>query len=165
MHAFFNPCLFLRGLSCPSSVQTSLTQYCLKLTIPGFPYKTPLCILWWHLLFYCLYDPPALANYSAEWSGRVWQPSADSNGNLKRTKQPLLSAVGCHIWPRKFRFKKVCQTAIIICIGLSHPRLDALWEHITAFFQGRKTLWGYKLSIIFDKEERVNLEVLFLPKI
>ncbi len=32
-----NPFLFIRGLSCPSSVQTLLTQNCLKLTIPGFP--------------------------------------------------------------------------------------------------------------------------------
>jgi hypothetical protein len=34
-----NPFLFIRGLSCPSSVQASLTQNCLKLTIPGFPYN------------------------------------------------------------------------------------------------------------------------------
>jgi hypothetical protein len=33
-----NPFLFIRGLFCPS-VLTSLTQNCLKLTIPGFPYK------------------------------------------------------------------------------------------------------------------------------
>jgi hypothetical protein len=31
--------LFIRMLSCPSSVQASLTQTCLKLTIPGFPYN------------------------------------------------------------------------------------------------------------------------------
>ncbi len=31
------PLLFLRGLSCPRSVQTSLTQISLKLTILGFP--------------------------------------------------------------------------------------------------------------------------------
>jgi hypothetical protein len=35
----FNPFLFIRGLSCPISVQTSLTQNCLKLTILGFPYN------------------------------------------------------------------------------------------------------------------------------
>jgi hypothetical protein len=35
---FFNPFLFSRGLSCPSSVQASLTQNCLELTISGFPY-------------------------------------------------------------------------------------------------------------------------------
>ncbi len=33
-----NTFLFIRGLSCTSSVQTSLTQNCHKLTIPGFPY-------------------------------------------------------------------------------------------------------------------------------
>ncbi len=34
-----NPFLFIRGLSCPRNVQTSLTQNCLKPTIPGFPYN------------------------------------------------------------------------------------------------------------------------------
>ncbi len=34
----FNPFSFIRGLSCPRSVHTSLTQNCLKLTLPGFPY-------------------------------------------------------------------------------------------------------------------------------
>ncbi len=38
---WLNPFLFIRGLCCPSSVQTQLhvTQNCLKLTIPGFPYS------------------------------------------------------------------------------------------------------------------------------
>jgi hypothetical protein len=30
---YFNPFLFIKGLSCPRTVQTSLTQNCLKLTI------------------------------------------------------------------------------------------------------------------------------------
>ncbi len=34
-----NPFLFIKGISCPRSVQTSLTQNCLKLTIPGFPHS------------------------------------------------------------------------------------------------------------------------------
>ncbi len=34
----FNPYLFIRGLFCPSSIQTSVTQNCLKLTIPEFLY-------------------------------------------------------------------------------------------------------------------------------
>ncbi len=37
-HKSFNPFLFIRGLSCPRSVQTTLTQNCLELTIPRFPY-------------------------------------------------------------------------------------------------------------------------------
>jgi hypothetical protein len=37
-----NPFLFIRGLSCPGSVQTSLTQNWLKLSIHGFPYN---CLL------------------------------------------------------------------------------------------------------------------------
>jgi hypothetical protein len=31
-----NPFLFIRGLSCPSSIQASLSLNCLQLTIPGF---------------------------------------------------------------------------------------------------------------------------------
>jgi hypothetical protein len=34
-----NPFLFIRGLSCPGRVQTSLTQNWLKLSIHGFPYN------------------------------------------------------------------------------------------------------------------------------
>ncbi len=34
-----NPFMFIRGLSCPSSVQTSITHHCVKLAIPGFPYN------------------------------------------------------------------------------------------------------------------------------
>ncbi len=45
-----NPFLFIRGLSCPASVQTSLTQNCLKLTIPEFSLQPPSCMLWWHWL-------------------------------------------------------------------------------------------------------------------
>ncbi len=37
-----NPFLFIRGLSCPSCIQASLSLNCLKLTIPGFPHK---CLL------------------------------------------------------------------------------------------------------------------------
>jgi hypothetical protein len=33
----FNPFLFIKGLSCPNNVQTTLNQNCLKLSIPGFP--------------------------------------------------------------------------------------------------------------------------------
>ncbi len=35
----FNPFIFIGGLSSPCSVQTSLTQNCLKLNISGFPYN------------------------------------------------------------------------------------------------------------------------------
>ncbi len=37
--AHVNPFLFIRGLSCPGSVQTYFTPNCLKLTIPGFLYN------------------------------------------------------------------------------------------------------------------------------
>ncbi len=39
MLQYLNPFLFIRGLSYPSRVQTSLNQNCLKLTITGYPYN------------------------------------------------------------------------------------------------------------------------------
>ncbi len=39
---YVNPFLFIRGLSCPSCIQASLSLNCLKLTIPGFPHN---CLL------------------------------------------------------------------------------------------------------------------------
>ncbi len=64
--------------------------------------------------------------------------------NLKRAKQPLLSAAGCHTRPWKFKYKKkVCQTAITICRGLSHPTEWAALppENIyDGFFKGGETL-------------------------
>ncbi len=35
----FSPFLFIRGLSCPRSIQALLTQNCLKPTLPRFPYN------------------------------------------------------------------------------------------------------------------------------
>ncbi len=122
-----NPFLFIRGLSCPCSVQTSLTQKCLKLMLHRFPYNL-LHVSCGDIVFkkprsnYGLEIRPKSAftafrallpsaNYSAEWSGPVWQPTADIKGhlahfslNLKRAKQLLLSAVGCHTRPSKFKF-------------------------------------------------------------
>jgi hypothetical protein len=128
----FNPFLFIRGLSCPRSIQDSLSLNCIRLTIPRFPHNS-LHVLWWHWLFKknprssigleirpqsAFSDLRVLlpsANYSAEWSGWVWQSSADSNGllehhyfqqravtpdpesfnsNKKGAKLPLLSAEG-----------------------------------------------------------------------
>ncbi len=85
------------------------------------------------------------ANYSAQWSGRVWQPSADSNdllahhycqqravtpslnSNKKGAKLPLLSAEGCH------------------------TRLDGQYCHFNTyqgvFFKDGETLWW---DFVFD---------------
>ncbi len=124
-----NPFLFITGLSCPSSVQTSLTQNCLKGArawdirvrvintersyldrwLEDWTKKSNLCKMffftddWVCGKNYFLFTahsvwgkkPTTLAwksglkvpllpsaNYSYEWSGWVWQPSADSNGRL-----------------------------------------------------------------------------------
>ncbi len=79
--------LFIRGLSCPTSAQTLLTQNCLKLTIPGFLTtvvtlalkKNPRSSISLEIrpqsVFRALLS---FANNSAEQSGRVWawQPAA-----------------------------------------------------------------------------------------
>jgi hypothetical protein len=131
-----NPFVFIRGLSCPNWIKASLSLNCFKLTIPGFPHNClpvycgdigflknilGLVLAWKSGLkvpFLPLWRSCPSANYSADWSGRVWQPTADSNDLLA----PLLSTVGCHTRPRNFKFKqKVRQTSITICRGLSHP--------------------------------------------
>jgi hypothetical protein len=117
-----NPFLFIRGLACPSSVHTSLAQNCLELTISGFPYnflpvscgdngfkknrRTSICVeIRPQSAFLAFRVLLPSANNSADWSGRVWQPSADNNGHLT-------------IFFSNF---EACQTAITICRGLSRP--------------------------------------------
>jgi hypothetical protein len=86
--------LFIRGLSCPYNVQKSVTQkFVKKLIMPGFPnnllvetfssYKKASVKRWpgkqaskWITAFRSL-SPSANV-----WSGRVWQPAADSNSCL-----------------------------------------------------------------------------------
>ncbi len=75
---------------------------------------------------------------------RCWQPTADSNGHLApfyHAKQPLFSTEGCHTRPRKFTFKKSapnCHYYQQRAVTLHWIGSIALWEHITAFFQGRR---------------------------
>ncbi len=46
-----NPFLFIRGLSCPSCIQATLSLNCLKLTIHGCPHNClPVSRAWWHRL-------------------------------------------------------------------------------------------------------------------
>jgi len=97
----FNPFSFIRGLSCPRSVETSLTQNYLKLTILGFSYNLlpvscgDIGFFKKHRSSFGLEIRPQNAftafrallpseNYSAEWSGRVWlwQLPADRNSRL-----------------------------------------------------------------------------------
>ncbi len=67
-------------------------------------------------------------NYSGEWSGRVWQPAADSNGRLAHFLK-IWSVTNSHSslqaptpFPASSNLKKVRQTAITICSGLLYPR-------------------------------------------
>jgi hypothetical protein len=52
--------------------------------------------------------------------------------------------------------KKVCQTAITICRGLSHPT----GEHITAFSKGGETHIGYKSLFSFDERDNCLADAL-----
>jgi hypothetical protein len=121
-----NPFLFIRGFSCPRSVQTSLTQYCINLTIPGFPYNlftvsfNGNCFLKKkhrssigleirpQSVFTAFRALLPSVNYSAEGSSRVWQPAADSNVRLAYF----------------FFLLQACQTAIIVCSWLPRP----IWQ-------------------------------------
>ncbi len=126
-----NPFLLIRGLYCPSIVQSSLTQIVFLTTVPvscgdidifkkskvyywpgNQASKSPNC-------FRALLPS---ANKSAECSGKVWQPSADSKG----------------VCALLFKFE-ARQMAITFFRGLSHPTgLEALpSENIPlCFFQG-----------------------------
>ncbi len=164
----FKPFLIHPGFSCSCCVQASLYLNCLKLTIPGFPYNClPVScgdisfkkktLVWYfpgirHQSAFTAFRAflPS-KNYSAEWSGRVWQPSADSNGHLA----PFFKIWNRHYSqqrsvspnPGSSNKKKVRHTAITICRGLSHPTGWAALpsENISRyFFKGGKTLWRYK---------------------
>ncbi len=120
--------------------------------------------------FWALLPSANYANYSAEWSGRVWQPAAYSNGhlahiffNLKRAKQPLLSAAGCHTQPSQFKFLKKCDKlpSITSFSKLSHQTGGAALpsENISwCFSQG---LWGYTVNscLFFSGLERANVRL------
>ncbi len=99
---FLNSFLFISWLSCPRSVQTSLTQNCHMLTLLGFPDN----------LF-----PVSCGNIGFKKSPR-------SSIGLEIRPQSICTAFKALlpflIWsvPSKFKFKKVDQTAVSICSGL-----------------------------------------------
>jgi hypothetical protein len=110
------------------------------------------------------------ANNSAEWSGRVWQPSADSNGHLE------------HIF---FKFE---APQMAICRGLSYPTQQvqnlkrrapnghyflqravapnlmgsiALWEHITTFFsRAEKPSEDKNSSLFFMNKKELSMYII-----
>ncbi len=88
--------LYIRGISCPRSVQTSLTLDFKKIAyVKYWPrYQASKCL-------YCLRAPLPSASYSSDWSGWVRKPNGDTNS--------CLHTFFLH------------QTAIIICRGLPHP--------------------------------------------
>ncbi len=128
--------LFIRGLFCPICIQNSLSLNCFKRTIPGFSHnclpvscgaigyfkKIPRSSIGLEVKPQSAFSVQRAllpsANCSAEWSGFVWQSSADINGllghhycqqravtpdpesfnsNIKGARLPLLFAEGCPI--------------------------------------------------------------------
>ncbi len=85
------------------------------------------------------------ANYSAEWSGRVWQPTSDCNchlahffNNLKRDKQPLYSQQRALIQNKS---APNCYYHLQRAVTPNWMGSIALWEHIRVFFS-----WSEKPS-------------------
>jgi hypothetical protein len=94
--------LFIRGLSCPICIQASLSPYCLKLTMPGYPHKclpvscgdigfkkNPMSSIGLEIrpqsAFSAFRALLPSANYSAEWSGPVWQQPSSLHMSFWRT--------------------------------------------------------------------------------
>ncbi len=155
-----NPFFFIRGLSCPRSVQLTFTQNCPKLIIPGFSYNLlPVScdigffnnkakVMYWpQSIFTAFRALLPSANYSAEWSGLVWQPAlmvvavwrnlfwiwstANSKFRLQEAATPDLESS---------KSKEASQMAIFNwrAVALDWMARIALWGHIKAFFQGQR---------------------------
>ncbi len=161
-----NPFLFIRGLSCPSCIQASLSLNYLKLTIPGFPHnclsvscvdigffiKNP-----WSSIGLKIRPQRAFsafralllsANYSVEWSGCVWKPSANSNG--------LLTHLNCQqraiiIGPESLNSNKKGAKLSLLSAEVGHTRLDGqhcpLITYQGVFFKGGETLWWFQKAV------------------
>jgi hypothetical protein len=98
-----NPFSFIRGLFCPSSVQTSLSQNCLKLTIPRFPHN---------LLPACCGDIGLLL------LGRSCPLQTIQLSDLVKCDSPLQIVTGMAIL-RFFKFE--ARQTIIVSSRLPHP--------------------------------------------
>jgi hypothetical protein len=106
-HLLLNLFLFIRGLSCPSCVQASLSLNCFKLTIPGFPYnclpvscgdisflkKILGLVLAWKSGLRLL--QLVMAIWCCQQRAVTPDPES-SNANKKGAKLSVLSAEGCH---------------------------------------------------------------------
>jgi hypothetical protein len=144
-------------LPCPSSVQTSLTQNCLKLTIPGFPFnllpvscsdvgfkKILGLVLAWKsgLKVSLLHLRPScplqiiLLNYLVGCDNPLVHFF-----KFKACQTAIIVSRGLSLPIQEVQIpRKVCQTTITICRGLSHPtRWAALpSENISQRFFGRR---------------------------
>ncbi len=149
MWGAFNPVLFIRGLSCPHCVQTSLTQNCLQPTTSWYPYnllpvlvgtlalKKPRSLL--------LLGPscPLQTILLSDLLTQMWQPNADSMAvwcafiYFKHVKQTLLSSRGFHTLPSKFQLKSVQNSHYYLQWTVSPS------ENISCIvFKGRENFWA-----------------------
>ncbi len=137
--------------------------FCLKLTISGFPYNClPVsCVVIGFFLnlrssigleirpqsaFTAFMALLPSANKSAEWSGRLWQLFADSNGRWahhycqQRAVTPNPESLNSN--------KKGAKLSLLFAEGCqSHPTGRAAFpsdKYQGIFFKGGETLWWYK---------------------
>ncbi len=136
-----NPLLFIRGLSCPSCLLVSCGDI-------GFK-KNPRSSIGLEMrpqsAFSAFMGFLPSANYSAEWSGRVWQPSANSNGLLEHhyCQQRAVTPD-----PESLNLKKKGAKLPVLSAEGLHTRLDGLHcpliSYKCVFFKGEETLGWYK---------------------
>jgi hypothetical protein len=85
--------------------------------------------------------------------------------NLKRAKQPLLRAAGCHTRPSKLNFQEKCAKLPLPFAAVSHTRLDE--QHCpqrtyhSVFFKGGEE---DKISHLFLMNKKGLLRVYFETK-
>ncbi len=173
----FKPFIFIRGLSCPCSVQISLTKNCLKLIIPGFFSFKPLpascgdigfkkilglvlaqklghkvCLL---LLGHsCLLQTILLSDLircdsPLQIAMAIWRTFLKFGACQTAI---IVSSRLPHQAQQVQTFKKVRQTSIIICSKLSHLTGWAALpsENIPwRLFQGQRNPFRIKIAVYF----------------
>jgi hypothetical protein len=103
--------LFIKGLSCPSFIQASLSPNCLKLTIPGFPY---------HCLPVSCGDTSffLILGLVLDWKSGLKAPLMPIGRSCPLQTILLNDLVGCD---SPLQIVMVVWRTIIFSRGLSHP--------------------------------------------
>ncbi len=134
----FNPFLFIRGLSLPSCIQASLSlsnftwlssqlDFLKSRPSNGLEIRP-------QSAFSAFRELLPSGNYSIEWYGQVWQPSADDNGLLvQHYCQQGLSHLTQTVWIQTNRALK-CHYFLQRAVTPNLMGSITLWEHIRVLF-------------------------------